>query len=60
MLIMKKVLLLLAIGFEDVNTSIFTDVIDWNKLEGDKTADLITIGITVKYLVCGILQLSLK
>ncbi|MCR1954507.1 DJ-1/PfpI family protein [Clostridioides mangenotii] len=42
---MKKVLLLLANGFEAVEASVFTDVIGWNKLEGDGTTDLITAGM---------------
>ena len=42
---MKKVLLLLANGFEAVEASVFTDVIGWNKLDGDGTTDLITAGI---------------
>ncbi len=42
---MKKVLLLLANGFEAVEASVFTDVIGWNKLEGDGTTELITVGI---------------
>lgn len=41
---MKKVLLLLADGFEAVEASVFTDVIGWNKLEGDGTTDLVTVG----------------
>ena len=45
---MKKVLLLLANGFEAVEASVFTDVIGWNKLEGDGTTDLITVGIREK------------
>ena len=40
---MKKVLLLLANGFEAA--SVFADVIGWNKLEGDGTTELITVGI---------------
>ena len=32
---MKKVLLLLANGFEAFEASVFADVIGWNKLEGD-------------------------
>ena len=31
---MKKVLLLLADGFEAVEASVFTDVLGWNNLEG--------------------------
>lgn len=42
---MKKVLLLLANGFEAVEASVFTDVIGWNKLDGDGTTDLITAGM---------------
>ncbi|KEI80406.1 DJ-1/PfpI family protein [Clostridium botulinum] len=42
---MKKVLLLLADGFEAIEASVFTDVIGWNKLEGDGTTELITVGI---------------
>ncbi|OPJ64409.1 DJ-1/PfpI family protein [Clostridium oryzae] len=45
---MKKVLLLLANGFEAVEASVFTDVIGWNKLEGDGTTDLITVGLRDK------------
>lgn len=48
---MKKVLLLLANGFEAVEASVFTDVIGWNKLEGDGTTDLITAG-TREHLKC--------
>lgn len=40
---MKKVLLLLANGFEAVEASVFTDVIGWNKLDGDGTTDLVTL-----------------
>lgn len=42
---MKKVLLLLANGFEAAEASVFTDVIGWNKLEGDGSTDLITVGL---------------
>ncbi|MFW2488653.1 DJ-1/PfpI family protein [Clostridium chromiireducens] len=42
---MKKVLLLLANGFEAVEASVFTDVIGWNKSDGDGTTELITAGI---------------
>jgi len=41
---MKKVLLLLADGFEAVEASVFTDVIGWNKTEGDGSTDLVTVG----------------
>lgn len=45
---MKKVLLLLANGFEAVEASVFTDVIGWNKLDGDGTTDLVTVGLREK------------
>lgn len=45
---MKKVLLLLANGFEAVEASVFTDVIGWNKSSGDGTTDLITVGMKEK------------
>lgn len=47
-IIMKKVLLLLANGFEAVEASVFTDVIGWNKLEGDGSTDLVTVGLRDK------------
>lgn len=45
---MKKVLLLLANGFEAVEASVFTDVIGWNKLEGDGSTELLTVGLREK------------
>lgn len=36
---MKKILLLLANGFEAVEASVFTDVLGWNKWEGDGTTE---------------------
>lgn len=48
---MKKVCLLLPNGFEAVEASVFTDVIGWNKEEGDGTTELITVG-TRKELKC--------
>lgn len=45
---MKKVCLLLPNGFEAVEASVFTDVIGWNKFEGDGTTDLITVGTREK------------
>ncbi|MCR8842738.1 DJ-1/PfpI family protein [Paenibacillus sp. SC116] len=42
---MKKVLLLLADGFEAVEASVFTDVFGWNKWEGDESTELITVGL---------------
>lgn len=41
---MKKVLLLLANGFEAYEASVFTDVLGWNRLEGDGTTELVTCG----------------
>jgi len=47
----KKVLLLLANGFEAFEASVFTDVLGWNKLEGDGSTEVITCGIH-KQLKC--------
>jgi 4-methyl-5(b-hydroxyethyl)-thiazole monophosphate biosynthesis len=41
---MKKVLLLLADGFEMFEASAFIDVIGWNLVEGDKSTKLYTCG----------------
>ena len=46
---MKKVLLLLANGFEMYEASVFIDVIGWNLSEGDGTTELFTCGIN-KYI----------
>ncbi|TGM72628.1 DJ-1/PfpI family protein [Leptospira mtsangambouensis] len=43
---MKKVLLLLAKGFESFEASVFIDVIGWNLVDGDKTTELYTCGFT--------------
>ncbi|MCM3270174.1 DJ-1/PfpI family protein [Paenibacillus elgii] len=48
---MKKVCLLLPNGFEAVEASVFTDVIGWNKDEGDGSTQLVTVG-TRKELKC--------
>ncbi|CAG7651761.1 hypothetical protein PAESOLCIP111_06384 [Paenibacillus solanacearum] len=45
---MKKVLLLLANGFEAVEASVFTDVIGWNQLSGDGSTKLVTVGTREK------------
>ena len=45
---MKKVLLLLANGFEAVEASVFTDVIGWNNYEGDGSTELVTVGLSQK------------
>ena len=42
---MKKVLLLLADGFEIYEASTFIDVIGWNLLEGDKSTQLFTCAL---------------
>ena len=42
---MKKVLLLLANGFEIFEASVFIDVIGWNLVAGDKTTQLFTCGM---------------
>ena len=43
---MKKVLLLLANGYETYEASVFIDVIGWNYIDGDKTTQLLTCGLT--------------
>lgn len=43
---MKKVLLLLANGYETYEASVFIDVIGWNQVDGDKTTQLFTCGLT--------------
>ncbi|AAK81282.1 4-methyl-5(b-hydroxyethyl)-thiazole monophosphate biosynthesis [Clostridium acetobutylicum] len=42
---MKKILLLLANGFEAVEASVFTDVLGWNMLEGDGSTLVVTAGM---------------
>ena len=42
---MKKVLLLLADGFDTFEASVFIDVIGWNLVEGDCTTELFTCGL---------------
>lgn len=42
---MKKVLLLLADGFETYEASVFIDVIGWNQVEGDHSTELYTCGL---------------
>lgn len=41
----KKVLLLLANGFEAYEASVFTDVLGWNKTDGDGSTEVITCGL---------------
>lgn len=43
---MKKVLLLLANGFETFEASVFIDVIGWNQVDGDQSTQLFTCGLT--------------
>lgn len=43
---MKKVLLLLANGFETYEASVFIDVLGWNLVDGDKTTEVVTCGVT--------------
>ncbi|SFM28505.1 DJ-1/PfpI family protein [Pelosinus propionicus] len=50
---MKKVLLLLANGFEAYEASVFTDVLDWNMEEGDGSTKLITCGLREKLICTG-------
>lgn len=40
---MKRILLLLANGFEAYEASVFTDVFGWNLYEGDKSTELISV-----------------
>lgn len=42
---MKKILLLLADGFEAVEASVFTDVLGWNKWEGDGSTEVVAVGL---------------
>lgn len=44
-IIITKTLLLLADGFESYEASVFTDVLGWNLFEGDKTTELVSIGM---------------
>jgi len=42
---MKRVLLLLANGFETLEASVFIDVIGWNLVDGDGSTELFTCGL---------------
>ncbi|MEQ7305192.1 DJ-1/PfpI family protein [Enterococcus avium] len=42
---MKKVLLLLANGFESYEASVFTAVFGWNLYEGDQNTELVSVGL---------------
>lgn len=50
---MKKILLLLANGFEAYEASVFTDILDWNMLEGDGSTKLVTCGVQKKLICTG-------
>lgn len=41
----KKVLVLLANGFEAYEAGIFTDVLDWNLTDGDHSTEIVTYGL---------------
>jgi len=45
---LKKVLLLLADGFETLEASVFIDVIGWNQVDGDGTTQLFSCGLRRK------------
>ncbi len=42
---MKKILLLLANGFETIEASVFIDIMGWNLVEGDHSTELFTCGL---------------
>lgn len=50
---MKQILLLLAGGFEAYEASVFTDVLDWNMVEGDRSTKLVTCGLRRKLICTG-------
>lgn len=43
---MKKLLLLLANGFEMYEASVFIDIFGWNLVDGDKTTQVVICGLT--------------
>jgi protein deglycase len=43
---MKRILLLLAKGFETYEASVFIDVIGWNATDGDRSTKLLSCGLT--------------
>jgi len=49
---MKKVLLLLANGFEEYEASVFTDVLGWSREHGDIPVELTTAGRHPKIKAC--------
>ena len=50
---MKKILLLLANGFEAYEASVFTDVLDLNMEEGDGSTKVVTCGLREKLICTG-------
>ncbi|MDO9514990.1 MAG: DJ-1/PfpI family protein [Syntrophales bacterium] len=42
---MTKTMLLLADGFEAVEASVFSDVLGWNRFEGDGSTEVVTVGM---------------
>ncbi|MBA3927409.1 DJ-1/PfpI family protein [Listeria rustica] len=44
----KKIMMLLADGFEAVEASVFTDVLGWNQMEGAGGTELVTVGLREK------------
>ncbi|TRX71288.1 DJ-1/PfpI family protein [Carboxylicivirga sp. M1479] len=45
---MKRVLLFLCQGFEELEAAVFTDVIGWTRLEGNEPVELTTAGLRSK------------
>ncbi|MBC1373310.1 DJ-1/PfpI family protein [Listeria booriae] len=46
----KRIMMLLADGFEAVEASVFTDVLGWNQFEGAGGTELVTVGLREKLL----------
>ncbi|MCG8578448.1 MAG: DJ-1/PfpI family protein [Bacteroidales bacterium] len=45
---MKRVLLFLCQGFEELEAAVFTDVLGWTRMEGDHPVEVITAGLRPK------------
>lgn len=45
---MTKTMLLLAEGFEAVEASVFSDVLGWNRFEGDGSTEVVTVGMRAR------------
>lgn len=60
---MSKIMLLLPNGFEAIEAGVFTDIMGWNMMVGDRSTELITVGLhpvinsTWNLQVCPELQL---